>query len=62
VDLVHSEQVCTTECTILSIDLKNVTYTDLSFSSPFTIVATRDDYIHALVPLSLSRSVCCTSS
>jgi len=49
VDLVHSEQVCTTECTILSIDLKNVTYTDLSFSSPFTIVATRDDYIHALV-------------
>lgn len=49
VDMVHSEQVCTSESTVLSIDLKTVTLSDLEFNAPFTITATRKDFVHALV-------------
>ena len=41
----HStHQVCTDTDLILSIDLRTVTIDALTFSSPFTLTATRDDY------------------
>ena len=49
VDMVNPEQVCTTECAVLSIDLHTVALSDLTFSAPFTISAGRNDYVHALV-------------
>jgi type I protein arginine methyltransferase len=41
--------VVTDPCPVKSIDLKTVTTADLSFSSPFTLDARRDDFIHALI-------------
>jgi len=49
VDVVEANQVMTTNCKVLSIDIHTVTKEDLAFKAPFRLVATRDDYCHALV-------------
>lgn len=49
VDTVESSQVCTNACPVLQIDIGKVKEEDLSFESSFTIKATRDDFIHAIV-------------
>jgi len=49
VDVVEHHAVATTVCPLISVDIQVVTKEELSFSKPFTITATRDDYIHAFV-------------
>jgi protein arginine N-methyltransferase 1 len=49
VDSVDARQVCTNHTMILDIDMYTVTVADKTFKSDFTLVAKRDDYIHALV-------------
>eukprot|EP00326_Haptolina_ericina_P015602 CAMPEP_0181197010 /NCGR_PEP_ID=MMETSP1096-20121128/15792_1 /TAXON_ID=156174 ORGANISM="Chrysochromulina ericina, Strain CCMP281" /NCGR_SAMPLE_ID=MMETSP1096 /ASSEMBLY_ACC=CAM_ASM_000453 /LENGTH=387 /DNA_ID=CAMNT_0023286851 /DNA_START=65 /DNA_END=1228 /DNA_ORIENTATION=- len=49
VDVVDPGQVCTGSDVVLRINLYDVTLECLTFSSPFTITASRDDYVHAIV-------------
>lgn len=49
VDCVESNMVISRECPILEIDITTVKKTDLNFSAPFELKATKNDYCHALV-------------
>jgi len=49
VDVVESKQVMCNTFPILTIDINTVKVDDLSFSSPFRLTATRDDFCHAFV-------------
>jgi len=49
VDVVDGNQVMSTTARIKAIDIASVKEDDLSFKSPFRLVATRDDFCHALV-------------
>lgn len=49
VDNCSAEQVVSTSCEILNIDLYSVTKEQLDFESDFTLTAQRNDYIHAYV-------------
>jgi len=49
VDVVNPEQVMTNTHKLLTIDINTVKVSDLSFSVPFRLVASRDDFGHALV-------------
>nr|NVI69693.1 arginine methyltransferase 1 [Cucujiformia] len=49
VDVVDPKQVVTNSCLLKEVDLYTVTKEDLEFSSPFHLVARRNDYIQALV-------------
>ncbi|KAF9568172.1 protein arginine N-methyltransferase [Agrocybe pediades] len=49
VDTVELKAVVTNPCLIKHIDLLTVKKEDLTFSSPFTLTCTRDDYVHAFL-------------
>jgi len=49
VDVVESNQVMANTHKLLSLDLNTVTANDLSFKVPFRLIASRDDFCHALV-------------
>ncbi|ODV89825.1 hypothetical protein CANCADRAFT_4452 [Tortispora caseinolytica NRRL Y-17796] len=49
VDIVEAGAIVTTASSILEIDLYTVTVKDLEFRSDFNLIATRTDYLHALV-------------
>eukprot|EP00037_Helgoeca_nana_P037684 m.17094 g.17094 ORF g.17094 m.17094 type:complete len:346 (-) comp9220_c1_seq1:162-1199(-) len=49
VDIVPPDQIVTDYCCIKDIDTTVCTAADLNFSAPFTLTASRDDYVHALV-------------
>eukprot|EP00798_Chlamydomonas_sp_ICE-L_P025979 gene25979-11665_t len=49
VDVVNSEQISTNTCVIKSIDIKTMTKEDCTFKVPFSLTASRNDYIHAIV-------------
>jgi type I protein arginine methyltransferase len=49
VDTVDIKSVVTDPTPVLTLDLYTVTPEDLSFSTPFTLQARRDDFIHALI-------------
>jgi len=49
VDTVESNAIMTTNCKFMSIDLNTVKVEDLSFTRPFTIRGTRNDFMHALI-------------
>lgn len=49
VDVVEHRALASTVCPLISVDIQTVTKPELSFSKPFTLTATRDDDIHALV-------------
>jgi len=49
VDVVEANQVMTTSCKVLTLDLATVRQEDLTFTAPFRLVANRDDFCHALV-------------
>jgi len=49
VDVVNADQVMSSAARLATIDITKTTVADLSFSSPFRLVASRDDYVHALV-------------
>ncbi|KAF8073244.1 coatomer subunit beta-1 [Scenedesmus sp. PABB004] len=49
VDTVEHTQVCTSSCLLKKFDITQMTKDDAAFSAPFSITATRNDYIHALV-------------
>jgi protein arginine N-methyltransferase 1 len=49
VDVCDPQQVISTACPILNIDLYTVTKDQLDFAAPFKLTVSRDDYCHALV-------------
>jgi len=49
IDVVDPKQVMSTSARILTIDINSVKEEDLSFTVPFRLVATRDDFCHAFV-------------
>jgi len=49
VDTVPPTSVCSTYAPILTIDIMSVKVSDLTFTAPFSVRFTRDDYCHALV-------------
>jgi len=49
VDTVELRTVVTNPCQVLTLDLKTVQKSDLVFTAPFTLTATRKDYVHALL-------------
>eukprot|EP00899_Mesostigma_viride_P023083 jgi/Mesvir1/395/Mv11286-RA.1 len=49
VDTVDPNQVVTEACVIKTVDINKVKKQELDFSSTFTLVATRNDYVHAFV-------------
>ena len=49
VDTVDSGQVVTGDAALVSFDLTTMVVADAAFSAPFTLTATRTDYVHALV-------------
>ncbi|KAJ2714095.1 Nuclear SAM-dependent mono-and asymmetric methyltransferase [Coemansia spiralis] len=49
VDTVESRVVNASQCTFKTIDILTVTKEDLSFSVPFEVAITRDDYVHAFI-------------
>jgi len=49
VDVVESNQIMTSSCKVLTLDLSTVKESDLSFATPFRLVASRDDFCHAFV-------------
>uniref|UniRef100_A0A4W3H022 type I protein arginine methyltransferase n=1 Tax=Callorhinchus milii TaxID=7868 RepID=A0A4W3H022_CALMI len=49
VDVVDPKQLVTNACLIKEVDIYTVKVDDLSFTSPFCLQVTRNDYIHALV-------------
>ncbi|KAI5123903.1 hypothetical protein M0805_005719 [Coniferiporia weirii] len=49
VDTVDLKSVVTDPCMIKHIDLRTAKKEDLSFSAPFSLTATRNDYIHAFL-------------
>jgi protein arginine N-methyltransferase 1 len=49
VDVVEANQVMTGPCRIFTVDIATVKQEELAFRAPWRLVATRDDYCHALV-------------
>jgi protein arginine N-methyltransferase 1 len=49
VDVCDPQQVISTACPVLNIDLYTVTKEQLDFTAPFKLTVNRDDYCHALV-------------
>jgi len=49
VDVVDPKQIMSTTSRVLTIDINTVKEEDLSFKVPFRLIATRDDYCHAIV-------------
>lgn len=49
VDVVDANQIVTHATHLKTMDIEKMTTGDLSFSAPFKLVATRNDFIHALV-------------
>lgn len=49
VDTVEMKALVTDPCPILTIDLYTVNSADLSFRAPYSLVARRNDFIHALI-------------
>jgi len=49
VDVVDAERVNTSACMIKELDMLKCTKEDLAFTAPFSIKATRNDLVHALV-------------
>mmetsp|Transcript_30846 Transcript_30846/g.68314 ORF Transcript_30846/g.68314 Transcript_30846/m.68314 type:complete len:345 (+) Transcript_30846:155-1189(+) len=49
VDVVEPDQMVTNTMVVKSIDIRTMTKEDATFEVPFTLTATRNDYIHALV-------------
>jgi len=49
VDIVQPEQIVTNEAPFFEIDIMTVTKEQLDFEVPFSIIASRDDYVHAWV-------------
>ena len=49
VDVVNITAVVSSPCTLKELDLYTVKKSDLSFRVPFSLTASRDDYIHAFV-------------
>lgn len=49
VDVVDPDQVVTTACLLKKMDIMTIAKEECDFTVPFKLVATRDDYIHALV-------------
>ncbi|KAI5303376.1 hypothetical protein KEM56_007616 [Ascosphaera pollenicola] len=49
VDTVELKALVTDPCPFKTLDLYTVTTADLAFTSPFTLTARRNDYIHALI-------------
>jgi len=49
VDMCDGQQVMSTECCILDVDIYTVKKEDLDFSSKFSLKVDREDYCHALV-------------
>ncbi|KAI0071772.1 S-adenosyl-L-methionine-dependent methyltransferase [Panus rudis PR-1116 ss-1] len=49
VDTVELKAVVTNPCLIKSIDLRTVKKEDLTFTVPFSLTATRNDYVHAFL-------------
>jgi hypothetical protein len=54
VDIVPPDQIVTDYCCIKDIDTTVCTAADLNFSAPFTLTASRDDYVHGTKRLLLS--------
>jgi len=48
-DIVNKATIATTTCCMLEVDLHKCTKEDLDFVAPYSITATRKDFIHALV-------------
>ncbi|KAJ1552093.1 type I protein arginine N-methyltransferase Rmt1, partial [Nowakowskiella sp. JEL0078] len=59
VDTVDKNSLVTNACAFRSIDLRTVKIEDLSFSVPFEISATRDEYVHAFVSWFDINFSCC---
>ena len=49
VDSVNAKAICTTEPNFFAIDILTVTKEELDFNQSFLVIATRDEYAHALV-------------
>ena len=49
VDIVDPDQICTNTCKIKEIDIRTMKKEDATFSAPYKLTATRNDYIHAIV-------------
>jgi len=49
VDVVEQHMIITNNCPLLKIDINTVKIEDLSFSTPFRLVATRNDFCHAFI-------------
>ncbi|KAM0752473.1 S-adenosyl-L-methionine-dependent methyltransferase [Meredithblackwellia eburnea MCA 4105] len=49
VDTVDLKSVVTNPCKIATFDLLTVTKEELAFSAPFKLIATRNDYVHAIL-------------
>eukprot|EP00245_Coleochaete_scutata_P011689 TRINITY_DN4388_c0_g1_i4.p1 TRINITY_DN4388_c0_g1~~TRINITY_DN4388_c0_g1_i4.p1 ORF type:complete len:307 (+),score=44.90 TRINITY_DN4388_c0_g1_i4:341-1261(+) len=49
VDTVDADQIVTRTCHVKSIDIGEMSKAETSFTAPFKLVATRTDYVHALV-------------
>jgi len=49
VDVVEAKQVMTGSHKLLTLDMHTVKISDLTFKCPFRLIATRDDFCHALV-------------
>ncbi|CAL5229652.1 g13017 [Coccomyxa viridis] len=49
VDVVDQEQVVTEACKLSTFNISDMTKSDAAFTVPFRLVASRNDYIHALV-------------
>lgn len=49
VDLVDRDQICTNAAQARCIDIHTIKKDDVNFEAPFSLIAVRDDHIHALV-------------
>jgi SAM-dependent methyltransferase len=49
VDTVESSQINSSTCSILETDIATCTVSELEYEVPFSVIFSRDDYVHALV-------------
>lgn len=49
VDVVEAKQLCTSTSVLRAVDVSKYSVEDCTFTAPFDMVATRNDYVHALV-------------
>ena len=49
VDAVNADQINTSTCQLISIDINTMSKEDIPFKSEFELRVSRDDHIHALV-------------